>query len=535
MNVRKTILLAAVLGALVWYIQSVELPEDGAKLAAQQPFRGVPLEQFAALTVTREGQTFRFVNDAVQKDAAESAPTPDALALASVDRSKTWRLADVPAGALDKGALNALLNAVSTLSLEKAIPRGELDPDRGVYGLASPSIEVVVSRGADSKKIQLGDLNPYVSKRYVGWGDDVYLMTDGLFNAANKPRDDFRKRTPIDFVDSELRGLLLTSPAGELAFSLSDSFQWRMVKPAEYTASDAALAELGRSLRNIRVEEFIDTPGPDSDYGFGAASVVVTLDFRPEVRATPIVAEFSVREGAAGGKAADAFLRLRGMGTVMRLASDPRSLFIKSVFEFREKALFKFATEKVEDITIEPAEGEKVVLKRAGTEWQVNGAPGDSPFINDYVKLLAGLEVNAFVTPGTAEGLEKPALTITVSTRGDKPGAPAVKRVLVVSARSVDEPHRKGYYAAVDDQKEPFLIDPEKLKNLQPRREVLVKVTSSAAAADQVSAAEAADSLAGVAEELSALEPGGTDAEEIDSVAVEAVSGAGESAASSTP
>jgi len=507
MNLRKTLLLAAVLGALVWYIRSVELPSEGAKRAAQQPFRAVPLEQFSAIAVTREGETFRLINDAVEKVGPAPAPTPDALALASIDRSKSWRLADVPAGALDKGAINALLSAVSNLSLEKAIPRAELNPDRAVYGLTKPAVEIAVTRGDEVKKILFGDLNAYVSKRYVTWGEDVYLVADGLFNAANKPRDDFRKRTPIDFVDSELRGLSITTLKSELAFSLNDSYQWRMVKPAEYTASDAALAELGRSLRNIRVEEFLDAPGADGEYGFGPGSVLVTLDFKPEVRPKPLVVEFSVPEGAAGGKSADAFMRFQGTATVMRLASDPRGAILKSVFDYREKSLFKFATEKVEDMTIEPTEGETLTLVRAGAEWQVNGVPGDAPFVNDYVKKVAGLETSAFVTPGTALGLDTPALKISVNLRGDKPGAPAVKRVLVVSSRSVDDPLKKGYYAGVDDLKEPFLIDAETLRNLVPRRESLIKVANDKVPGDGAGPASLDDPLAGLAEESAEADP----------------------------
>lgn len=496
MNARKTLLLAALLGCLLWYIRAVEIPEEGAKRSAQQPFRAVPLEQYAEIAITREGQSFRLVNDGVVPSDPRPAPTPDALAIASVDRSKSWRLADVPAGAVDNGSLNSLLNAVSNLSLETAIPRGELDSDRAVYGLATPSVEVAVNHGGEVRQLRFGSLNEYLSKRYVGWGEDVYLVADGLFNAANKARDDFRKRTPIDFVDSDLRGLAITSPDGELAFSLSDTYRWRMTKPAQHTASDAALAELGRTLRTLRVVEFIDQPPPGADYGLTEPGFVVTLDFKPEVRSEPLTVEFSA---ARGKSAPDTFMRIRGVETIMRLASDPRSTIVKSPFEYRERALFRFATDAVVDLTIEPREGEKLVLTRAGEEWLVNGLPGDKPFVDEYVKSLAGLEANAFVTPGSARGLDTPTLSVTVTVRGDGEKDAPTRRTLVVGARSVDGGIEKGYYTGVDDLAEPFLIDADKLKRLTPRREALVKVTPGGDGANGESGSAAASETRPVA------------------------------------
>jgi len=494
MSLRKTILLGVVLAIVVCYIRAVELPRETAVIESSQPYRSIPVEQISEIMITRPSGAFRILNERVEGAGASPAPTPDALAAASVDRADRWRLADAPSGSLDRGVINSLLSSISNLTLGKPIPTGELDGDRSVYGLTEPPLTLVVKREGGSREFVFGALNDYVSKRYVAVDGGIYLVPDALFTAADRPRDDFRNRSPISFVESDLKGLSIKTPREEIVFTLDEVYRWRMVKPAAHGASDGAMANLARELRSLKTAEFIDAPGPLETYGLKEPVLTVTLDFKPEVRSTPLVIEIGVPPGAKPQDEA-AYARIAGLDGILRLSANPIDAIVKDSSAFRERAVLRFSSDLVEDVTIEPKDGEKLSLVRAGDEWQVNGQPGDAPFVRDFIRNLSNFEVDSFAAPGPAHGFDAPTLKVTVNLRAAAPGGASSKRVLIVGARSMDGPRETGYYGGVDDLTEPFVIGAEKLKLLSPHREALVKTSGDpAAAAGENPLAELAES-----------------------------------------
>jgi hypothetical protein len=476
MNLRKTLGIALLLGGLVAYIRFFELPREEERLTADQPYRGVSPQEFSALTVRRGAETFRFINsDVVTKGAA--APTPDPVTLASVDRSKSWRLADVSAGGLDKGAINSLLTALVGFTLGKPLARAELASDPSVYGLKEPVVSLIVTRGNETREIRFGALNEYVSKRYVASGDEVYLIADGLFTAVDKARDQFRNRNPIDFADSELAAVKLKSGGTTLNFVSDDSFRWRMTEPVAFKVSDTAMANLARALRNIRVADFVDDVGELGQYGLAVPKLSVELQFRQEVRPEPLTIDIGL---VPAGKAQEVFLRIANAAAVMRLPSDPTDAILKRPEDFRDRSIFNVAVDRVEGVTIERPNLETLKLERRGEEWTVNGAPGDRPFIEQVVRTLATLEAESFARTGAVTGVEKPTARISIAVRGPEPEAPVTSRVLVVGSRVMDGESETGYYGRVSDGEETFIIGAKDFKLLLPLKESLVKMSAEA-------------------------------------------------------
>lgn len=483
MNVRKILIGAVVLGGLVAYIRMVELPRDESKLIAAQPLRGVSPQEFGEIVIVRSGETTRLVNDRIEASSEKEDSTPDPVALASVDRSKSWRLADVPAGGLDKGAINSLLTSLVGITFESPIPKEERDPDLGVYGLKEPGVSLTAKRGDGTYDIRFGILNEYVSKRYVEFGGEVYLVADGLFTAADKAREQFRNRTPIDFTDSELGAVTVTGPGGELGFMSDDSYRWRMTRPAEYPVSDTAMANLGRALRNLRIADFIDTPEALERYGLVQPKVTVKLEFRPGTRPEPLVIELG---NSTGSGPVESYMRVGhgGGGGIFRLASDPTDSIIKRPDEFRERAIFRFAADRIERVVIERPGTPKLELERRDVEWSVNGEPGDQPFVEQVVRGLAALQADGFPAAGVVAETSPSVASFTMTVQGDTQGEAPTVYTLVVGGRVMDGQKETGYYGRVNDAKEPFIVSTGTLKVLTPLYESLVKTTGEVASTD---------------------------------------------------
>jgi len=481
MNVRKILVGAAVLGGLVAYIRIVELPRDESKLTAAQPLRGVSPQEFREIVIVRGGETTRLVNDRVEVSSGDSEATPDPVALASVDRSKSWRLADVPAGGLDKGAINSVLSSLVGVTFESPIPKEERDPELGVYGLKEPGIVLTAKRGESTYDIRFGILNEYVSKRYVEFDGQVYLVADGLFTAVDKAREQFRNRTPIDFSDSELGAVTVTGPGGELGFVSDDSYRWRMTRPSEYPVSDTAMANLGRALRNLRIADFIDAPEAPERYGLAKPKVTVKLDFRPGTRPEPLVLEVGTSTGSGP---VESYLRVGQGGAIFRLPSDPTDSIVKRPDEFRERSIFRFAADRIERVVIERPGIPKLELERRDTEWSVNGQPGDQPFVDQVVRGLAALQADGFPAAGVVTDTSPIVAIFTVTVRSDKQGEAATTYTLRVGGRVMDGQSETGYYGRVNDANESFIVSTGTLKVLTPLYESLVKTTGEVTATD---------------------------------------------------
>ncbi|MFM1849071.1 MAG: hypothetical protein RL417_2545 [Pseudomonadota bacterium] len=478
MNLRKTFLAAAVLGGLLLYIRLVELPREEVKLLTTQPYSGVSPQQFVEIQIRRGGETFRFINTE-PVTSTDGMPTPDPLAAASVDRSKSWRLADVGGGALDKGAINSVLNSLVGLTLGEPLPRKELDTDPAVYGLKEPGVTLSVKRGDDVREIRFGLLNEYVAKRYVGIGEEIFLVADGLFTAVDKERTQFRNRNPIDFADSDVAAVTLRSPAQELRFESDDSYRWQLTRPVQFRASDTAMAGLGRALRNLRAADFIDSPEALARYGLDTPKLTATIEFRKDTRPEPLVVLIG---SAAGEGGRDTFMKVGAEGTIMRLASDPIDTIMKRPDDFRDRAIFRFPKDRVVAVTIDRPGVEPLQLERTEGGWIVNGLAGDRPFVEQVVRNLSSLEAAAFAPPGSNTGFEKPTATFTVTVQGEKAGDEPTKHVLVVGARSMDGKVETGYYGRTEDLKEPFVLSSETFKLLTPLQESLVKAIGEDAA-----------------------------------------------------
>jgi len=470
MTIRKTLVLALLLGAVVLYVFKFELPREEARAGTGKPFAGLAAAALTEVKIVGAGGEVLLRNSAVQAPADGAASAHEL----SAEELKAWRLGDVPDAVLERGAVNSLLIALGELDLGPALPAGELDGDRSVYGLTEPELRITVTGPAGAREVLFGKRNEYVSKRYamLAGEEAIHLASEALFTAAKKNKDDFRSRTPVEFTDGEVSALVLRGAVPIRLVQGADS-RWQIAEPGPYPASDAAVADLTRELRNLRAVEFKDDPGELSQYGLAAPEHEISIEFKDGTK-EPLTLSL----GTPPGDSEDTWLRISGRKSLFRLASNPADRLLKPVEALRERRLFRFATDRVTTVTLEPGGEAKVELVKQDGKWTVNGRPGDEPFILDLLRNLSELEAVSFLPPGRSLGA--PAAVIRVTTAPLlKEGSPEV-RTLTIGQPIEDVGGVAGQSAQVEGGGDPFVLGAEYVKALLPRAEALQASTPPA-------------------------------------------------------
>ena len=477
MSIRKTLILACVLLAAVAYILRVEVPKTEAKRTAGMPFANLQKEAVQSIEIRTPAEAFTLKNP-----DPKPAHDPEAqVASIDVDSLKKWEFADLPGSELDRTALNALLTSLMGLNLDEALPSEDIDSNLAVYGLAEPGLILTVQDTSGSKTLQFGKQNEYVSKRYVKRADSpsIYLVSEGLFSTATKGKDNFRNRTPVAFIDGDLKSLSITDSRGVLTrLEMDDAFQWKIVEPARYTASNNTVSSLTRDLRALRATKFFDAAAL-SDYGLDRPAATVALQFKEGKASSPL--EIRLASKKVDGKE-QAFLALGGKPTIYQLETNPLPEVLKPVESFRDMETFRFATDQTVQVDISPYQESPITILKAGSGWTVNSKPGDENFVKALIDGLANLRAESFPTDNRDYGFGNPRLKIVVRLSSAGSDTKTTERTLVVgdSAAKVKNEDTR-YYAAVDEGKEPFIISKETLKAISPKEELLVRAPGTPA------------------------------------------------------
>lgn len=516
MNLKKTLILGVVLLIAVAYVFWVEMPRQERAENRDVVFHELKEDEIDSIEITRKNENFTLKNTKPSSDSDDSSKDKgdDAKDAEESSKLKHWELATVPGSNLDPGALNTLLSAITDLRTGSALPKEEVEEDLSIYGLKEPEVKLAIKAGAKQIGIELGKENNFLHKRYAkisGFSiesddekapSDIFLISGGLLNAANKARDDFRQRTPIAFADSDVESITLKKQSEQIKIEAAN-LSWKITEPGKYTGSSAAMSELLRELRSLRALQFIDQEPSTSGFGFEKPELSVAIDFKDDKKQAPLNLQIVKRQENRSdkkGKDTNFYFALSDKPYFFKLASDPTARIAKPLPELREKQLFRFDLNQVNEASFNQADGSKIELVKSGEEWKVNGKNGDEVFVRELLSKLSLLKADDF-PQGDNFGFDKPLLKVDIKSLGsvaDNANQSSVSAApdptlytLVIgnevsampkekSAKSKnvkkEATQEKRYFAAVGDLSEPFIINKETFDRIKPKEEVLVKI-----------------------------------------------------------
>lgn len=540
MSMKKTLALAVLLLVAVAILSQVLIPREKAAKKKGEIFSSVRAEELERVEVKNSRGSFALLNRSPKSGKELQGKDEEALTPVSSDAFKSWGLDGISdATDLDKGNFDLLLSAILQLNLDSPVPKEEASADLSLYGLQDPELNVAVTRGGKKTEIRLGKKNAYLSKRFaqVSGVEELQLVTEALFSAANKSVSEYRNRAPVSFADSDVRKVSVSSNGTALVLESETQGKWRLVEPTRATGSNSAIATLLKEIRGLQANEFY-APSEEKlkELHLDSPEAVLKVEFRETAKREPL--EIKLRgysEGEVGKELVGAYFVLSSRPTVFKMTlRNPLKDLVKPVAEVREKQLFTFATNAVTALDISAEGKPDLKLLKSGSEWTVNGKPGDPHFVKELLTRLSTLSAVGFPLESRDFGFAAPRFRATVTLASGtvsqtptpsatpiaggtpsalqepKQGEGTPPRELVVG--TVGDKTTDGkitFIAATGDRSEPFLITEETLEKLSMREEALVKAPTPAPTVPTGLAAASSGSTGSVAAEATppAAEP----------------------------
>ena len=359
-----------------------------------------------------EGETAARRLFPVESDAVTALDIPlKGGGRARLVRSETggWRLESPIDYAASDEEVADLLRSVTRL--ESAAELNDAGPDLSPFGLGSGEREVVVEAGDERFALEIGRPTPFGGNVYVavpGQGDTIYTApqwkTDRLARELRALRDASMVSIPADEVTSlriDVEGAPLVA-----AQLLEDG--WVLTEPFPEPAEQDRVTRLLEDLDLARAVEFVDDPGPLSEYGLAEPEIVVELAARD-----------GRRERVVMGRASDAqYLWNEGRGQIYAIA--PRILdgVPRSVFTLRDKQVLKVSESAATRVVLVfPRSDERYAFVRSDDGWSPDGheLEVDPVRLEDLVYTLSDLDAIDIPPPDedpAALGLEPPLVRV---------------------------------------------------------------------------------------------------------------------------
>ena len=475
MSLKKTALLALILVAILLYIIRVVEPNKEAEKQAKFIFKELAQDKLSSMHVHSPQGDYTLVQIATpQVGAGTVTPAATTPQVAAPAPSIKWQLQGLENAPLDQAKISSIIAGITNLTSESVIEASDIESDKSLYGLTEPALTLDLKTANKSYTIKFGKENAYVGKRYVSIEPDgpaLMLAPDNLLVSAAVKLDDIRSKMPIQFIDSEIKSIEVKADKAALKLvRAQNNAGWRMAAPIEAKASDAAVAQLLRDIKNLRTDEFIErTPKTLSANALDNASVELQIEF------SSTQAPLSVKIAAAKAAKSDppenkpAFFIVGDQPAIYKTANFDRATVVKTPLDLRDREMFNFDRTKLEKVTFQnsaDASSRHELVKLPDGKWSIDTKPADAVFVGELIGNLIALKALDFQS-APAQGFEKPLLKLTLGFAGG-----LAEQTLTVGAET--KPGSQQFFVRSSTRDEDFIIGADTLRLINPRTEALL-------------------------------------------------------------
>ncbi len=336
-----------------------------------------------------------FQADAVTK--VEIIPAGSQAIQAGLNQGQ-WRLENPRVYPALNQAIGYLLKQLGAITPASHLGSGEMqDPGHmnATYGFDSPQFTIKLEAGSQQWRLIVGNRTAPGDQVFVQVeGQPGVFVTDASWLQALPTREEEWRDTSLlrDQADFDVLDITNGVKAMELKHD-PESHMWRMTRPLEARADNEEITTALEKLRSTQVTSFVgDGSGADpSVYGLNPPSLSIRL--------------FRGTEEPDGMDLGGAVPGTNGLVYVKRarydqVATVPEAAFAMwrgAVNDFRDPYLMEI-TRPVNEIHV--AGASPFTLQLAGSNtWRMAGQslPVDPDTVGDFLKILAGLRIKAFV------------------------------------------------------------------------------------------------------------------------------------------
>ena len=407
MNLRKTLILAAILAAAALYLTQVSFPGKERQRTERMAFSQLANESIETVEVANSEEDSK-------PYTLERRSAPSNTQIKSGET--TWNLQGVSGAILDQAQVGSLVIGLSALEVEGPLDERETGYDVSVFGLDKPALTLTITEKGDGRtEVAFGKKNEYLSKRYVkiSGKKGIFLADEERFTSVNKTSSDIRSKTPCSFVDNDLRSIIISSKTGSVKLNQDVVGAWKIVEPASLPASRDSVAALLESLKGVTVAEFIvHASARLGEFGLDSPEVTMTLSFREGVEPKDLTYKLSGKRSAGATPAF--YLASSTSDTIYKLTSDPTSQLAKSPNELRERRIVPYDESEIKKLSATIDDGHKVEIAVSGVSWTINGKQSDPVFTQQFLKDVASFSASEFPADVPADAFHKPMLVMDI-------------------------------------------------------------------------------------------------------------------------
>ena len=332
-----------------------------------------------------------------------------------------WRLTKPIEASADDTAVQALLRSLTDAEVQKSID--ETPGDLASFGLDHPAPTVHLTTAAgELPAIAVGKNAAVGGKTYVRVGDEpkVSLTSSALKVALDKQVKDLRDKQLLTFKDDDVTRVDIKPADGSaVALVRKDKDAWTL-EPGDQPTDITEVRSYLSSLRSTRAVDFPDTDVAAA--GLDKPRITVTLDLGKEPAQTLLIGNDTTQ-----GTQKQVFAKRGDQPTVVTLGDWSFRTLGKDAWQFRDKTILGFGSDRVGRIVIERKDGPGATLVHGEPGgWSVEGLKESKAgviqrFVDDLRELRGASIAEEPAKDLKRFGLDAPDLRLTLSDREQKP------------------------------------------------------------------------------------------------------------------
>ena len=184
-------------------------------------------------------------------------------------------------------------------------------------------------------------------------------------DSRNETADPNAKPKAFDLTADNIEELQFKSPDGETARVQRVGENWQLVEPVKAAADNGVVGTVTSNLSTLEVQRVVEeSPADLAQYGLSGPRVDVQFRLRGQKEFQRLLVGDKTSTGG------DLYAKRGDEKRVILISSYLDSIFTKTPFDLRDKAILKFERDKAEGVEIVKGTG-NTQFARNGTDWRI--------------------------------------------------------------------------------------------------------------------------------------------------------------------
>ncbi len=423
MNVKglliAVVVLAALGGGVFWSNKAKEKAEKEPAKDAPPKILTIPDDQFKAIRLQKAGA--------------------DATVLEKSDAGK-WKITAPKPLDADQDAVGSVVTALSSVTSDRLIE--DKATDLAPYGLASPGLEVVVTKkDGKTEDLLIGDDTPTGGSAFVKLKNDPRVfVASGIKTSLDKSSKDLRDKRLLTFDSDKLTRVDLQAKGKDVEFGKNNQNEWQILKPKPLRADGSQIDELIRKLKDAKMDTGVSEEDAKKAAAAFASGTKVAVAAVSDSAGTQTL---EVRKD----KDKNYYVKSSVVEGIYKVPADLGDGLDKDMDSFRNKKLFDFGFSDPTKLTVN-----KSTYEKSGEKWMSGSKQMDSASVQAVVDKLRDLAATRFLDTGSGETV----MDISVTSNDGK----RTEKVTIMKQGS-------GYIAKRENEPSVYELDPKAVDELQ--------------------------------------------------------------------